>query len=61
LQKLALLITLEDTCNMQQNQAGHFSHWQPNLFHRSDLSQQGRIKDVWGPWLKFRKGPFLYI
>jgi len=21
----------------------------------------GRIKVVWGPWLKRRKGPFLYI
>jgi len=24
-------------------------------------SSQGRIKVVWGPWLKLRNGPFLYI
>jgi len=23
--------------------------------------RQGQIKVVWGPWLKLRKGPFLYI
>jgi len=33
LQKLALLITPEDKSNKQQNQAIHFFHWQPKLFH----------------------------
>jgi len=39
LQKLALLITLEDKSNKQQNQAIHFFHWQQKLFYRSDLPQ----------------------
>jgi len=37
LQNLVLLVTPEDKSNKQQNQAIHFFHWQPKLFHRSDL------------------------
>jgi len=29
----------EDKSNKQQNQAIHFFHWQPKLFHRFDLPQ----------------------
>jgi len=44
LQKLALLITLEDKCNKQQNQAILFFHWQPKLFHGSDLPQSTDLR-----------------
>jgi len=44
MQKLALLITPEDKPNKQQNQAIHFFHWQPKLFHGSDIPQSTDLR-----------------
>jgi len=46
LQKLALLKTLEDKSNKQQNQAGHSFHWQPNQNFSTDLIF--RSQQIWG-------------
>jgi len=54
LQNLVLLITPEDKSNKQQNQAIHFFHWQPKLFHRSDLPQSTELR-----WWKTRFSPFV--
>jgi len=34
----------EDKSNKQQNQAIQFFHWQPKLFHRSDLLQSTDLR-----------------